>query len=282
MKTILFPTDFSENSMHAAQYAAMLAQRYDAKLILLHVYNIPINIGPEYSTLDNNLIMDEELQKIEKVNLDVFFKKLIHLFHLPEVQVDQILEFGFVSEAINHTAEKFHADMIVVGTKGVSNQLDKIIGSNAESVIKTAPCPVWVVPVNASIHAPNLFLYAADLEENESKATQLLMDFASPFAAECKVVHIKEYFDKELELKNNESIESLKKEFAGKKITFKELTRKEIVEGIETYAGNINPDVLALGVYDKTFFSNMFNSSIVKHFVEESKIPMLIFKKEKS
>jgi hypothetical protein len=74
----------------------------------------------------------------------------------------------------------------------------------------------------------------------------------------------------------------LNKEFEGSNITFKDLNRKEIVAGIATYTRTHKPDVLALAVYEKSIFSNLFNSSISKHFLEEAKIPMLIFKKEKS
>jgi nucleotide-binding universal stress UspA family protein len=281
MKTILFPTDFSDNSMHAAQYAGMLARRFDAKLIIVNVFSNVISLGTDLNMINETTLLEEQLYKNSMHNLEIFSEKVFLSTELPEVQIDHQLVYGFVTEGILEMANSMNVDMIVMGTKGVSNVFDKWMGSNAESVIKAAKCPVWVVPANAQLTVPQLFIYAADLEEDEVSATKTLLDFSIPLGATCKVIHIQNYFDKDLKQKSAETMADLSKEFDGNNITFKDLNRNEIVEGIETYTRTHKPDVLALVVYDKNIFSNLFNSSITKHFVEESKIPILIFKKEK-
>ena len=281
MKTILFPTDFSDNSMHAAQYAGMLARRFDAKLIIVNVFSNVISLGTDLNMINETTLLEEQLHKNSMHNLEIFSEKVFLSTELPEVQIEHQLVYGFVTEGILEMANSMNVDMIVMGTKGVSNVFDKWMGSNAESVIKAAKCPVWVVPENAQLTVPQLFIYAADLEEDEVSATKTLLDFSVPLGATCKVIHIQNYFDNDLKQKSAETMADLSKEFDGNNITFKDLNRNEIVEGIETYTRTHKPDVLALAVYDKNIFSNLFNSSITKHFVEESKIPILIFKKEK-
>lgn len=282
MKAILFPTDFSTNSMHAALYAAMLARRYDAKLIILHVFSNSITLSLEPNMISNQIVLDEQLQINAKQNLEVFTKKLVENSELISIQVEQVLEFGFVKESIVKYSEQNKVDMIVMGTTGASNLLEKWLGSNAENVVLSANCPIWIVPNNCQLNVPQTFLYAADLEVDEKKATQTLLEFSNPFGANCKVIHIHDYFDLDLMSKNKDTLNDLKNEFKKNKITFKELNRKEIIAGIETYSKNQKPDVLVFTVYKKTLFSNLFNSSITKHFIQEAKIPMLIFKKEKS
>ncbi len=282
MKTILFPTDFSDNSMHAAQYAGMLARRFDAKLIILHAFTNIISLSLEPQTMSDTSMLEAQLQKNASQNLEIFSEKVFLSTELPEVQIEHVLEYGFVTECIVEVSKRLNVDMIVMGTKGVSNVFDKWIGSNAENVVKSAECPVWVVPNNAQLTVPQLFIYAADFQEDKVSATKTLLEFSVPLGASCKVIHIQEYFDKDVNQKSAETIAELNKKFEGDNITFKDLKRKEIVQGIETYTENQKPDVLALAVYEKTIFSNLFNSSITKHFVEEAKIPMLIFKKEKS
>jgi nucleotide-binding universal stress UspA family protein len=282
MKTILFPTDFSDNSMHAAQYAAMLARRFDAKLVLLHVFTNIITLASEPQMLTDTGMLEEQLVKVSTRNLEVFAEKLILNTGLPSIQIEHTLEYGFVAECIVNTSKNMEVDMIVMGTKGVTNLLDKWVGSNAENVVQAAECPVWVVPNGSQLIVPQTFIYAADYEENEALATQTLLEFTTPLGATCKVIHIHEYFDMDIMDKTKELVKDLKQEFKGKNITFKDLNRKEIVEGIETYTKTHNPDVLALAVYEKSLFSNWFNSSITKHFVDDAKIPMLIFKKEKT
>lgn len=282
MKTILFPTDFSDNSMHAAQYASMLARRFDAKLIILHVFSNVISLGTDPSMINETSMLEEQLHKNSMQNLEIFSEKVFLNTDLPEVQIEHQLIYGFVTEGIVEMSKSLEVDMIVMGTKGVSNVFDKWMGSNAENVIKSAKCPVWIVPLNAQLTVPQVFIYAADFQEDEISATKTLLEFSVPLGASCKVIHIQEYFDKDVKQKSAETMADLTKEFEGNNITFKDLNRKEIVEGIETYTRTHKPDVLALAVYEKTIFSNLFNSSITKHFVEETKIPMLVFKKEKS
>ncbi len=282
MKTILFPTDFSDNSMHAAQYASMLARRFDAKLIILHVFSNVISLGTDPSMINETSMLEEQLHKNSMQNLEIFSEKVFLNTDLPEVQIEHQLIYGFVTEGIVEMSKSLEVDMIVMGTKGVSNVFDKWMGSNAENVIKSAKCPVWIVPLNAQLTVPQVFIYAADFQEDEVSATKTLLEFSVPLGASCKVIHIQEYFDKDVKQKSAETMADLTKEFEGNNITFKDLNRKEIVEGIETYTRTHKPDVLALAVYEKTIFSNLFNSSITKHFVEETKIPMLVFKKEKS
>jgi nucleotide-binding universal stress UspA family protein len=280
IKAILFPTDFSPNSMHAALYAAMLARRYDAKLIILHVFSNVISMSLDPNMINDQTFLEDQLQKNARQNLEVFTKNLVQNTELISIQVEQILEYGFVKECIIEISEQNNVDMIVMGTTGTSNLIEKWIGSNAENVVQSANCPVWIIPNNCQIKVPQTFLYAADLEEDEKKATKTLLEFATPFGANCKVIHIHEYFDLNVMGKTKELINDLKKEFKKDKITFKDLNRKEIVEGIETYTKNHKPDVLVFTVYEKNLFSNLFNSSITKHFISDAKIPMLIFKKE--
>ena len=236
----------------------------------------------EPQTLNDTSMLEEQLQKNASQNLEIFSEKVFLSTELPEVQIENLLEYGFVTECIVEVSTRLNVDMIVMGTKGVSNVFDKWMGSNAENVIKSAECPVWIVPINSQLTVPQVFIYAADFQEDEVSATKTLLEFSVPLGASCKVIHIQDYFDNEVKLKSAETMADLSKEFEGNNITFKDLNRKEIVEGIETYTKNHKPDVLALAVYEKTIFSNLFNSSITKHFVEETKIPMLIFKKEKS
>ena len=120
MKTILFPTDFSDNSMHAALYAGMLARRFDAKLIILHVFTNIISLSLEPQTMNDTSILEMQLQKNALQNLEIFSEKVFLSTELPEVQIEHLLEYGFVTECIVEVSKRFKVDMIVMGTKGVS------------------------------------------------------------------------------------------------------------------------------------------------------------------
>lgn len=279
MKTILFPTDFSTNAIHASLYAGMLAKKIGAKIILLHGYPVPIPIVTE-----QQLIFDTEISVIHseddaKNNLAVFAEKFIEDTHLPANNITQMVEYGLLSDVIVAVAKSANVDFIVMGTKGTSDAIDRWIGTNAQSVIESVECPVWLIPEKAPIHLPESIMYAADFEEDEVIATQKVLDIAQPLGASCHVIHIHEYFELNIGSNIEKQVNELEDAFENEDVTFKNLNRDGIIEGLETYIKTHKTDVLALAVYEKSFLSNIFNSSISKYFVEEASLPMLTFKK---
>jgi nucleotide-binding universal stress UspA family protein len=278
MRTLLFPTDFSENAIHASEYAGLLAHKFEANVVLLNIYSVPIMT--EYQIPYNIDDFTAEMKEVSEKNLDIFTDKFIEATYLPKERISQRIEYGFVADVIIETAKAISADMIVMGTKGASNILEKWIGTTAQTVMKTAHCPVWIIPEGATINYPQKFLYAADLQEDEIMATQKVMEFVTPLQALCKVIHIDDYFEIGENQEVKEKISELKEEFKDDDNVFvRNIRRDDIIEGLETYIQSYKPDVLALAVYEKSLFSKIFEESVTNHFVFEANLPLLIFRK---
>lgn len=277
MKTILFPTDFSSNALHASQYAGMIAKRMNATVVLLNVYSIPtISEYQLPNEIENFINLNKSLAAN---NLREFTAKFIEKTGLTEDRVKQRIEYGYIADKILDTAHEIEADMIVMGTQGASNILDKWLGTNAANVMKTAECPVWIVPKYALIEYPQKILYAADFQEDELLATNKIMTIAKPFGAVCHVVHIHDYFEMNVAHHLENTVHQLKNEFDKEQVTVTNLRRANIIEGLETYIKTHKPDVLALAVHEKSFLSKIFDTSITEHFVEEANLPILTFRK---
>ncbi len=279
METILFPTDFSDNAIHASQYAGMLARRYDAKIILLNIYSIIVPAVSEFQLNYDTEDMIVQRGKDAEQNLQFFTDKFIENTGLPLEQVTQMVEYGLVSDVIIDIANTVNADLIVMSTKGASSMIDRWLGTNAEIVMEAAKCPVWIVPENTPISLPLTIMYAADFKEDEVTATYKVLAMAQPLGATCKVIHIHEYFELNVAQTVEQTVAELEDEFQNFDISFNDINREEIVKGLETYIEKHKPDVLALAVYEKSFFSKLFNSHITQHFIQEAKLPMIFFKK---
>lgn len=277
MKTILFPTDFSENATHASRYAGMLAKLYDANLVILHVHHIPMVPESNHSFEIKNAILLNE--KSAREDLEVFAKKFMEASNLPSERIIQRIEYGFPAEKIVEIANLIKADLIVMGTKGASDMLDKWLGTHAQEVMKTAECPVFTIPKKVPIDYPQRILYAADFKEDEIAATEKLLNVSKPLGATCKVVHIHEYFEPNVGHIVEETIKELEQKFKNEDVTIQQLHRSDIIEGLEAYIKTYKPDVLAMAIHEKSFFSNIFNTSITRHFIQEAQLPMLTFKK---
>ncbi len=279
MKTILFPTDFSANSVHASLYAAMLAKKVGAKIILLHGYPVPIPIATE-----QQLIFDTEISVLHSeadatANLAAFTHKFILDTHLPTSNITQMIEYGLLSDVIIKVATTTDIDCIVMGTKGTGDAIDRWIGTNAQSVIEAVECPVWLVPEKTPINLPKSIMYAADFEEDEALATKKVLDIAQPLGASSHVIHIHEKSEANTAKSIESEVNNLETTFGSEDVTFKNINREGVVDSLETYIKTNKPDVLALAVYEKTFLSKIFNSSISQYFVEEASLPILTFKK---
>jgi nucleotide-binding universal stress UspA family protein len=279
MKTILFPTDFSANSIHASRYAAMLATKTGAKIIILHGYPIPIPIANE-----QQLIFDTEISVLKSEvdateNLGVFTQKFITDTHLTSTNITQMIEYGLLSDVIIKVANSTDIDCIVMGTKGIDDAIDRWIGTNAQRVIESVECPVWLIPEKTPINLPKSILYAADFEEDEALATKKILEIAHPLGATCNVIHIHEKFETNTFNTIEKEVADLENTFGNEDVTFKNLNKEGVIDSLEVYIKTNKPDVLALAVYEKSFLRKMFNASISQYFVEDASLPMLTFKK---
>lgn len=277
MKTILFPTDFSKSAIHASLYAAMLANIYEARIILLNVDYIPMVPANHHSQEAQRAVIIS--MKKAQEDLEVFKNQFIENTHINPHRVLQQVVYGYPADKIVQEANYLNADMIVMGTKGASHFLDKWLGTNAQKVMKNADCPVWIIPQKAKIKHPKKIMYAADFKEDELLATQKIVEITEPLEAFCKVIHVHDIFEPIEKSKVKEQVTTINEEFEEEDVFARNLNRADIIEGLEVYMESFKPDVLALAVHEKSFLERFFNESVTKHFVQVSQLPILTFKK---
>lgn len=140
---VLVPIDFSSTSELALDYAATLASRFGASLHLLHVVEEPFVGGPWTSEayLAGVPAMRASL-------IDEAARKLSRL--LPQVERKSVaarseVRVGRPSDVIRGVAEEGAFDLIVMGTHGRTGMAHLLLGSVAERMLRTAPCPVLTV-----------------------------------------------------------------------------------------------------------------------------------------
>ena len=140
IRRILVPTDFSTGSDHALRYAAMLQRQTGARLFVLHVIEDPTITG-----LWPDLYVSElpdiraGLREHAQARMSAQVKRL----RVPYASAD--IAMGLTAQLIAAMAEQHACDLIVMGTHGRSGVAHLVLGSVAERVLRTAPCPVLVV-----------------------------------------------------------------------------------------------------------------------------------------
>jgi nucleotide-binding universal stress UspA family protein len=139
-RTILVPTDFSEHAEAALAYAAGLAGPLDATIHLLHVIALTATGMPELGVVYSSMDVEAATLAAQR-KLDELAARYRDRVALGPTRV----EIGDARLAIDQVAELLGADLIVMGTHGRSGLRRMLMGSVAESVVRTAPCPVLSV-----------------------------------------------------------------------------------------------------------------------------------------
>jgi universal stress protein A len=138
---ILVPVDFSDPSQIALDEAIEFARKFRAEIHLLHCYQI----HPEAVIAPYGIVVPETLEH------DVRMAALKRLSEWRDKAIAagckafEHISAHFPSEAITETADRLGADLIVMGTRGLSGLKHVLLGSVAERTLRTAKCPVLVV-----------------------------------------------------------------------------------------------------------------------------------------
>jgi nucleotide-binding universal stress UspA family protein len=139
IRNILVPHDFSETAEHALAVALELAERLSAKVILMHAYEVPTYGFPEGPAMTPE--MSRQIESAAGSALASVAKRC----RRPGVDVEVVLRQGSAWTEIGAVAKETNADLIVIGTHGRRGVARVLIGSVAERVVRTAPCPVLTV-----------------------------------------------------------------------------------------------------------------------------------------
>jgi nucleotide-binding universal stress UspA family protein len=137
---ILVPVDFSEHANRALDMAIELAKKFAGRIHLIHAYPIhPMLLGP----YDIQVPVDFERQFRQAA--DQQMAACAERVRKAGLAVETTCTPDAPSEAIVRCAEKIGADLIVMGTRGLTGLKHVVLGSVAERTLRLAPCPVLTV-----------------------------------------------------------------------------------------------------------------------------------------
>ncbi len=136
LRTILVAFDGSEQSRSAFDLGLEIASRFNAKLLVVGIIRLP---EPAIS-VEIDAMLDRG-----RTHFAEEFAQLVEKAKEAGVQFETEVEVGHPAEHILRYAEDNHADMIVMGRRGLTRATRWILGSVSERVMRYAHCPVTVV-----------------------------------------------------------------------------------------------------------------------------------------
>src|SRR5436190_3104080 len=185
MKTILAASDFSEISRNAATYAAGLALKCKAELILFHAFHPPVIISDGAVTL----VSANDQKKEALSRLRRFAGQLKRKFG-PKLRVTCECRYGLAVDELQSLVKEKGADLVAMGIKSSSIVNEKLFGSTALSFIKNASCAVLTINNDISFRAPKRILIAVDYREYWPVLPESLITLVRLCKAEVHLLHI--------------------------------------------------------------------------------------------
>lgn len=275
MDRILVPTDFSENAKNALHYAYHLARVNNARIHLFHTYHIPYIHAEMPAGMYQTAINEAEQEA--KDNMEELVKEVLKKDTGEAVNFEYDCKLGFaVEEILNHAEEK-DVDMILMGTQGVSGLADVIFGSITSSVVDKAECPVLAIPENCTYEKTDNIAFATSYDKSDLHALKKLVDFASPFNATIKVVHVNEEGETIEKQQEEDFKQGIKGEIDYKHLEFEVCEANDVAEGINKYVDDHDIDLIAVMKKKRSMFQNLFHRSITRKMAFHAKVPLLAF-----
>jgi len=143
IKTILVATDFSNDAEAAVETGIELAKAFGAKLELFHAYHV--EIPPIYAGFGGDFTRPEDILGPIREGAEATMDRLVEDVAAKGVPVQGRIAMDHASRAILEEAERVLADLIVIGTRGLTGLEHLVLGSTAERVLRLAHCPVMTV-----------------------------------------------------------------------------------------------------------------------------------------
>ena len=274
MKSILIPTDFSENAMNAIRFALEFFKYDTTNFYFMHVY--------EDEVYNNHELLEEEtfdevldmVRNQSQLKLELLLKEVKTIAPNPRYQYYVISAYNSLIDEAETLVIGKNIDLIVMGTKGETSHKSFAFGSNTLQVLKYVSCPVLAIPELYVYAKPKHVLFPTNyLIPFRRRELNLLSNMLSPFRSVIDMLYISK--SKKLSKRQEDNKDFLESELSENELNFKTITSKNITETIYNYIEANTIDLLVMVNTRHSFLEDMLYRCKVDDICLHSQIPFL-------
>lgn len=272
MKKILYATDFSKNAEKAFHFALKIAQKHEAKLIMLHIYDVPPIWGQPYMTEPG------EISRQAGISWEHRLKELFEKYGSTLKPEYIAIEDPSIITGILSVIKLHNPDLLVIGTRGKSLLKEIFVGSTTKALVKKSPIPVLAIPENAAYKGFDKVLYCSDFRETDLVAIENLIKLTQPYKPEIRVIHI----STDNEFQSNEKMEwfkdLIKENYAYSKTSFELLLSDDVYDRLIDYTNQYEFQMLVMLEKEHYgFLEEFINGDLVTKMEFNTSVPLLSF-----
>jgi len=272
MKNVLLPTDFSNNSRNAIQYAFQFFKDQDCDFYFLNVQKISEYLtGDIYAASKDNSLFGAVIQD-NKQKLKNFIDELEREYGRETITIHPIVDYDIFTDAVNQVVDKKKIDIIIMGSNGATGAKEVIFGSNTLSVIRKVDCPLLIIPEKYSFKKINSALFTIHNQEIiDSNKLPPLLEILLKYNSTLKILEINE---KNKVSENNQ--EEIKELFTEVITEYYSLIDLPAPVAVSAFVQLIDVQIHATFTERETIFERFIFGSETAKISYETKIPLLI------
>ncbi|MDH3321555.1 MAG: universal stress protein [Flavobacteriaceae bacterium] len=277
MKNILLPTDFSDNSWHAIQYALQLFAKESCTFYVLNSFEQ--TMSPPTSGISSKMAQ-KAIHKAQEENSESDLRDILNRIkqysEKPHHDFKMISMYNVFTDAVEQCLEKYNIDMVVMGTTGSNAVKDMTVGSNTASLVGRVACPLIAVPKDTVYKKYTEIGLATDYEVKfTEQLLKPLTDLLERAKATLSVFHIlvdhESLSDEQVGLKDE-----LEQIVSKTPINFYLLTETKVGSGIQMFIESRELDMLCIIAKKHNFIERLFDRTYSKNISKHMHIPLLV------
>src|SRR5262245_24739254 len=278
---ILCPVDFFEASDKAVDYAAGLAEIYNAKVYLLHAVVPVVPVAYEFP-LDTAAIAGEMHEAASHE-----MKKLAARVKTQRVKVESLISAGAVHDVIRRAITTIKPDLIAMGTHGRTGMDRWFLGSQAEWLMRHSPVPVLTISAKERLRRPasRKILVPTDFSAGPADALDYALSIAQENDSRITLLHVVNDIAVDISRKYRDSIihgvdtklQNMVPQAAWDWCEIR--TRVEVghpYQLIEKTLEQQKPDLLVMNIHGKGMLDRALVGSTAERIVRSAKCPVML------
>ena len=274
MRQILIPTDFSENAMNAIKYALELFKYERSEFYFMHAYEDEVYNDKALSTRDTFEDVLRVVSKNSQNNLEDLLKIVKEISPNPRHNHNIISAYNSLVDEADIIVDGKNIDVIVMGTRGETNDKKLTFGSHTLQVLKYVQCPVLSIPEKFNYAQPKHILFPTNyLIPYKRRDLKLLCEMAIPFRAKIDMLYVTNC-DK-LSMRQEDNMQFIKDALCNNDTSFNIVNDKNFIEAINNYIKDNNIDMLVMVNTRHSYLENILFKTAIDILSLNIQIPLL-------
>tara|TARA_R110002020_G_scaffold108281_2_gene251079 strand:+ start:71526 stop:72371 length:846 start_codon:yes stop_codon:yes gene_type:complete len=275
MRKIVIPTDFSTHALNALHYATELFKYERCEYFILHAYADDV--------YHQNALYERALFDEVKTNIENEVNKQFKLIEAdlkdfspnPRHSYKTIAKFGLLIDEVNDLVKEENIDVVIMATKGKTNDRKLTYGSNALQVLKYVEAPVLTIPAGFNYEAPRDILFATDfMMPFKRRELKLLCMLSKSYRGTINMLYLSPH--EELSIRQQTNKEFLEDCLENNKMVYHQQTGDDLLESINEFIPVNEIDLLVMVNSRHSYMESILYSSKIDKIELNIKIPFLV------